>query len=49
MSIPERFKMRQYSPVDVFGQESVDWQERVNFQRLREQRLARTRELIDST
>jgi Xaa-Pro aminopeptidase len=46
MSIPERFKMRQYSPVDVFGQEAVDWQERVNFQRLREQRLARTREMM---
>src|SRR5271166_6420974 len=46
MSIPERFKVRQYSPVDVFGQEAVDWQERVNFQRLREQRLARTREVM---
>jgi Xaa-Pro aminopeptidase len=46
MSIPERFKMRRYSAVDVFGQEAVDWQERVNFPRLREQRLVRTREMM---
>lgn len=46
MSIPERFSKRHYSPIDVYGQDAVDWQERVNFPRLREQRLERTREFM---
>lgn len=39
----DRLAWRQYSPVDVFGQEAVDWQQRVDFPRLRAQRLERTR------
>jgi Xaa-Pro aminopeptidase len=43
MTLPERFAARHYSAVDVFGQDAVDWQPRVDFARLRAQRLDRTR------
>lgn len=43
MTQPSRLAWHQYSPVDLFGQESVDWQDRVDFGRLRTQRLERTR------
>jgi len=46
MSLPERLSWRQYSPADTFGQDAVDWQSRVDFPRLREQRLQRTREAM---
>jgi Xaa-Pro aminopeptidase len=46
MTVPHRFAQRQYSSVDVFGQEAVDWQDRVDFARLRAQRLERTRDAM---
>jgi Xaa-Pro aminopeptidase len=47
MTIPERFANRRYSPIDLYGQEAVDWQERVNFPRLRTQRLDRVRQKME--
>ena len=46
MTIPERLQARHYSAIDLFGQEAVDWQERVNFPRLRAQRLDRVRQMM---
>lgn len=46
MAPPERLKTRHYSAADVFGQEAVDWQQRVDFERLREKRLTRTRQAM---
>jgi Xaa-Pro aminopeptidase len=40
---PDRLAARHWSAVDVYGQNAVDWQERVDFGRLRDQRLERTR------
>jgi Xaa-Pro aminopeptidase len=44
--VADRLAWRQYSPDDVFGQEAVDWQQRVDFPRLRAQRLERTRDAM---
>jgi Xaa-Pro aminopeptidase len=46
MTQPDRLARREYSPADVFGQDAVDWQGRVDFSRLRAQRLERTRDAM---
>ena len=42
----EPFSHRTFDPKDMFGQSAVDWEERINFARLREQKLARAKETL---